>query len=507
VTADDPYARYRDDPLAFFAEQLRFSAWSKQVEIAEAVRDHDRVAVKACNASGKTAVASALVPWWLAGGPGSICVSTSTTERQLKRVLWREIHQRYRDARGFFHGATLTDTEIFLAPDWFAVGLSVDETEALQGFHGVRQLVIVDEASGVDESTFEAIEGVLAGGETRLLLLGNPLRTSGTFFDCFGKDRDEWHTITIAAHDTPNLTGEDVPRALRRRLVSQRWVDRAAKRGVESNEYRIRVLGEFPRESEDSVVSLGDLERAHGQSFEPGLPLVLGVDVARFGSDKTVIALREGNLIRVRKAYQGRDLMRTTGEVTEMARAVLARTGRRPVIVVDDVGLGGGVTDRLRELAEFRVVPFNGGRKANGRDYPNRRSELWFTFADLLPVLDLDPGDEDLAADLLAPTYSLTSDAKRVVEQKSNARKRLRRSPDRADAVMLTTVVDPPVAPGRARAPRRASSVPRSRVGERVVRLPRGERAAAIAAKAAAIELQNRTPNINDLLSAKAPRP
>jgi hypothetical protein len=461
-------ARYEAEPVAFAREVLDFEPWSRQREILEAVRDHDRVAVKAANATGKTAVASLLVPWWLSGGPGSIVVTTAMTERQVKKVLWREVHRRMRHARrGFFDGATVTDTEILLGADWFATGLSTDEVESFQGWHGARVLVIVDEASGVSEAIFDAIEGVLAGGHARLLLISNPLRTSGTFYDAFTRHRDEWKLITVSAHHTPNLTGEAVSREARRRLVSRRFVEAAARRGVDSNAYRIRVLGEFPSESDDAVVSLGDLERAHAHTLEPGVPIVVGVDVARFGSDRTVLAVRRGNVVRVARQYDGRDLMRTVGEVTALARELQRDLGRRPVVVVDDAGLGGGVTDRLRELAEFRVVDFNGGRKASSRDYPNKRSELWFSFADLLPVLDLDPADEELAADLLSPTYGMASDGKRVVEQKSATRKRLRRSPDRADAVMLTCAVDPPVAPGKARRARRATSVPRGRISER----------------------------------------
>jgi phage terminase large subunit len=453
--ATELVARYGDDPVGFMEDVLGFHPWSVQREIAEAVRDHERVTVRACNASGKTAVAAALVPWWLSAGPGSICVSTSSTERQLRKVLWREIAQRQRAARHLFHGATVTDTEIFLSPSWFAIGISTDEVEALQGFHGSRVLVIVDEASGVSEDMFSAIEGLLAGGETRLLLLGNPLRTSGSFFDSFGKDAEEWHGIQISAYSTPNFTGEVVPRAVARKLVSKKWAERAAKRGTESNEFRIRVLGEFPTESEDTVISLGDLQTAQGQSFEPGLPLVLGCDVARFGSDHSVIAVREGNRIRVVKSDNGRDLMATSGAVTDIARRLTKARGHKPVVVIDDVGVGGGLTDRLTELGEFRIVGFNAGRRATReREYPNKRSELWFRLSEALPVLDLDANDLELAADLLAPTYSLSSSAQRVVEQKSMTRKRLRRSPDRADAVMLTLVVDPPARPGRT-SPRR----------------------------------------------------
>ncbi|MGZ4380586.1 MAG: hypothetical protein ACXVZ3_04080 [Gaiellaceae bacterium] len=311
---------------------------------------------------------------------------------------------------------------------------------------------------------------MLAGGEAKLLAISNPLRTSGSFYDAFTRNRDEWKLLRISAYDTPNLTGEKVSKQASKRLVSRRWVERQAKRGEGSNEYRIRVLGEFPSESEDSVVSLGDLQAAHAQNLEPGFPLVIGCDIARFGSDQNVLSVRRGNVIRVARSYGGRDLMQTTGAITELARALTEEHGRRPVIVVDDVGLGGGVTDRLRELGEFRVIDHNGGRKASSRDYPNRRSELWFQFAELLPVLDLDPADEELGADLLAPTYSLASDAKRVVEQKQLTKRRLRRSPDRADSVMLTCVFEPPQTPGRSRGPRPYAGlgVARGHIGDAV---------------------------------------
>jgi hypothetical protein len=253
VTADK-YARYRADPVAFCREVLRFEPWSKQREILEAVRDHDRVAVRACNASGKTAGASAVVLWSLAGGPGSVVITTAPTERQVKKLLWREVARRHRAARGFFHGATLTDTELYLAPDWFATGLSTDDTGSFQGWHGARTLVIVDEASGVDERIFEAIEGVLAGGHAKLLLISNPLRTSGQFYRAFTSERDLWHRITISAHDTPAFTREKVPREVGRRLVSRRWVGQAEKKwGPGSPLYAVRVLGEFPSTSDDTV--------------------------------------------------------------------------------------------------------------------------------------------------------------------------------------------------------------------------------------------------------------
>jgi phage terminase large subunit len=438
--------RYAADPVAFAREVLGFEPWSRQAEILEAVRDHGRVAVKSCNASGKTAAASCAVLWWLAQGPGSVCVTTAPTERQVRKVLWREVAQRHRHARGFFRGATLTDAELYLAPDWFALGLTADNTESFQGIHAERLLVVVDEASGVDERIFEAVDALLAGGEARLLLISNPTRTSGAFYDAFSPEQAElWHTITISAFDCPAFTGEKVSRQASKRLVSRKFVETARQRwGEPSPLYAVRVLGDFPSLGEDSVVAVDALEAARRRTLEPGLPLVVSCDVARFGMDETVIATRMGDVVRIVKTYSGVNLMQTVGEIVRAARDLHRQHGRRPTVVVDDVGVGGGVTDRLREEKEFDVVPYNGGGRArHSSDYPNRRSEDWFGLSELLATIDLDD-DHQVSADLLAARYTIDSQGRRVVEPKAETKRRLRRSPDRADAIIMAFSVDRP---------------------------------------------------------------
>jgi phage terminase large subunit len=177
------------------------------------------------------------------------------------------------------------------------------------------------------------------------------------------------------------------------------------------------------------------------------LPVRVGCDVARFGSDETVIAVRKDPRVRIEKVLRGRDTMATVGELVRVAKACKDDGLDWPTIVVDDVGVGGGVTDRLQELRRdgslggTRVVGFNGGHTARASDdYPNRRSELWFEFADRIDELDLDE-DEQLAADLVAPRYRLDSRGRRVVEAKDDTKKRLGRSPDRADGILLTFAV------------------------------------------------------------------
>ena len=427
----------RSNPVGFLRETCGFHAWSKQREIIESVRDNPRTAVKACHGPGKTAIAGRAVLWFLAAFPSSVVISTAPTWQQVKEQLWREIAKGHAEARGYFDG-DLTDTRLELAADWFALGLSTDTPSRFQGFHAEHLLLVIDEAAGVEEGIFEAAEGYLTSPESRLLLLGNPTTISGSFHAAFHSQRDLYNTISVSAFDTPAFTGEEVPPAILRRLVSKHYVETARKRwGEGSPLWDVRVLGQFPKQSDDTVVALGELEAAQARSTGPGFPLIVTCDVARFGSDETVIAVRRGNQVRIVKSYGGQDTMATAGHVLRAAREAAATSETRPAIIVDDVGVGGGVTDRLREIGEYRVVPFNAGASPRERDeYPNRRSEAWFDFAERLPSLDLD-ADEQLAADLLAPKYKVDSRGRRVVESKDETKRRLGRSPDRADAMLM----------------------------------------------------------------------
>jgi len=485
--------RYRRDPVAFCRERLRFEPWSKQREILESVRDHTRTAVRSCHAAGKTATAARAALWFIAVHPHSRVITTAPTWAQVRDLLWREIRLGYQAADGFM-GGELFDTRLELGTDWVAFGLSTDRPERFQGHHAENLLLVIDEASGVAEPICEAAAGFLTSPGARLLLIGNPTTTSGEFFAAFHSARGFYNTIHIPASATPAFTGETVPADVAAKLVGRRWVDdHRRKWGEGSPLYQVRIAADFPSTSDDAVVSLGDLEAAQQRELEPGLPLILACDVARFGSDLTTLAVRNGNVVRIAKSYGGRDTMRTVGEITRLARDLSSEQGRKPTIVVDDAGVGGGVTDRLKELREFKVVDYLGARSARAsRDYPNRRSEDWFQLAEVLPLLDLDD-DEDLAADLLAPRYVLDSQGRRVVEAKAETKRRLRRSPDRGDAVVMALSVEPPGKPK----PQTMVSVARGRIDDY---RPAARRSGVVAY--ARIPTTERRPSLDDVLAA-----
>lgn len=397
------------------------------------MRDNKRTAVRSCHGSGKTAIAARAVLWFLAAYPESRVVTTAPTFTQVRDLLWREIAQGVHHApAGFYGQPNLTRLEI--SPTWFAVGLSTRTPEHFQGHHAEHLLLVVDEASGVDELIYEAAEGFLTAPGARVLLIGNPTATSGTFYRAFHADRALYSTFHISAYDTPNLTGEPIPAPVAASLISQDWVDEKRQQwGEDSPMFQVRVMGNFATEADDQVIGIGQVERAQVREAEAGDPVIIACDVARFGSDETVIAIRRGRHVRLARSYNGKSLMETAGQIIDVARSTGADSFR---IVVDDAGLGGGVTDRLKEQG-WPVDAFNGGERATQPDlYPNRRSEAWFAFQEQVDDVDLDR-DEQLAADLVAPRYTLDSAGRRVVERKDVTRKRLGRSPDRADAVLM----------------------------------------------------------------------
>jgi hypothetical protein len=463
------------DPAGFVRDRLGARLWDAQVEILEAVRDHVRVAVRSCNGSGKTYVAAHVVLWWLMAFPESMVITTAPTERQVREVLWREIRRAYRGNEKLIDGK-LTRTTLELGDKHYAHGISTNEPERFQGFHEGNILFVVDEASGMREDIFEAIEGSMTSAGARLLLLGNPTALGGTFYEAFHRRRDLWHTLHISAFDTPNVkSGEiEVPG-----LVSPGWVEDAALNwGEESPMYQVRVLGEFPSEGEDSLIALrlieaavdtgkptpsdnptlrlskgGDgnnardpvhVRRAQYRLREPQdaletrlAPIELGVDVARFGNDRTVICARQGERVLSLEAFSRQDTMATVGRVVEAVRRY--GPGAVEAVRVDTIGIGAGVVDRLRELGVAGVAAVNVSERArNPEQFVNLRAELFDGLRQRFQEGRIQiPDHPDLIAELSTLRYSFSSSGQIRLESKDALRSQGIASPDHADALML----------------------------------------------------------------------
>jgi phage terminase large subunit len=430
---------YRSDPVHFVNRILGQELWSKQREVLHSVRDNQRTAVAACHGPGKTFVAACAVLWFLRL-PEARVVTTAPTWTQVKKLLWHEVGKLYHGSRADL-GGTILQTELTMRDGRYAIGLSTkpEQRESFQGHHAPNLLLIYDEASGIPQDVFDAGEGYMTTAGAKMLLIGNPTRPSGEFFDAFHSDRSSYSRISISAFDLPWATGEKISDRLAAHLTGEAWVeDRRKKWGEGSPLWQVKVLGQFPAQAENAVMSMSAIEAAQAQEHDqvPDADRVISCDVARFGNDETTIYVREGTKVRLRHAYTGQPTTATVGHIKRLRRELLTQREGHVRIVVDDDGVGGGVTDQLRE-ADLDVTPFRGGAAPLDPDeYPNARSELWFTVAGQIADLDIDP-DDQLAADLLAPTYKLDSKGRRVVEPKEQTKKRLGRSPDRGDGVLL----------------------------------------------------------------------
>lgn len=448
------YERARRDPVWFARHILGVEPWSKQVDILRAIRDHPKVAVRSCHGIGKSFTAAIVILWFLFCHPRSIVLSTAPTWRQVDKLIWKEVRTAYKRARFPLGGKLMPKApEIYVTDeDWFAIGLSTNHPDRFQGFHAEYILVVVDEAAGVPEEIFEAVDGVLTSAHSRLLLLGNPTSVSGTFYDAFRKPG--WHTIAVSAFDTPNFTSfgiteDDIRRGTWQekitgplpypQLITPAWVaDKFVQWGPESPAYQARVRGQFPEQATDTLIPLSWIEAAMQRwaEIEEGDPVVLGVDVARYGDDRTVIAVRRGRKVLPLKVYRQQGTMETAGTALAMAREHGAER-----INVDVIGVGAGVVDRLEEMGAD-VVGVNVAEAAsNPEQFANLRTELWWGLRERLKPDAPDPiglpPDDELLAELAGVKYKFNSRGQWVLESKEEMKKRLGYSPDKADAVVL----------------------------------------------------------------------
>jgi phage terminase large subunit len=492
---------YADDPVGFVREVLGGDPWSRQVEILEALRDHPRVTVRSCHGVGKTYIAACAILWRLHCFRPSIVLTTAPSHRQVKDVLWRQLRKLQNRAKRELPGE-VRETAIKISEDTFALGFATDEGERFQGFHSPHIFIVVEEASGVADGIFEAIDGCLTTEGAKILLIGNPTQPAGYFRDTH--HREGWKKLHVSAFDSPNIADvclpipprpkgkrrrpvaaapvEPVwPTPVRRELVSLRWVtEKADEWGLDSPVYQVRVLGDFPDAGDDTLFPLSWVEAANQRFLEeqksfsllgrtltgaakkslPGkqssphlqtplqddcLPIEIGVDVARYGSCETVVVVRRGTRVTRLEAWMGQDLMTTAGRVVAIAREEAACGD--VWIKIDEIGMGGGPLDRLREsdvarelkALGIRVLGVNvAERPRDPERYELRRDEILFSLRDRFRTGQISvPPDDRLTAQLTSLRYFYTSRGRLQVESKEKLRERGLRSPDRADALAL----------------------------------------------------------------------
>ena len=380
-----------------------------------------------------TMLAAWTLLWYLYSYPESKVITTAPTFNQVKELLWRYVRTAHSKAK-FPLGGEPLNTSLELGPEWFAIGLSTDSPERFQGFHAERLLVIVDEASGVPDSIFGAAEGFLTAEHSRILLLGNPTQLQGEFFDAFHSSSGAYQTFHISYKDTPNFTHRGVPCPY---LITPTWVEEKRRQwGEDSPLWYVKVLGEFPMQGDDTLIPLKKILDAQDRwdGSRKGTPIRIGVDVARFGTDATVIATRHGCNVRVVHVHRSLDLMATAGAVLSHIRQWKPEATR-----IDAIGIGAGVADRLIEQG-YMVDAVNVGEAAvNNAAHLNLRAEAYWELrkAFMEGTIAIPPDDDILASQLSTLHYKFDSKGRLQMEAKEDIRRRGGSSPDRADAVVL----------------------------------------------------------------------
>lgn len=436
------FASYRDDPVLFTTEVLDIKPWHRQAEIMAAVAKHDRVAVRSGHKIGKSTAAGALALWWVMTRHEARVVLVAPTARQIRSIVWRELKRLYRRAKRRL-GGTCHDTPdrgLQFPDDREVIGVASDQPERVAGYSGPEMLFILDEASGITEELYGALVGNLAGGG-HVLLLGNPTRTSGFFFDAFNRKEQFWHCMHVSAVEAgavePRIPG----------LASPQWcAAMELEWGQASPLYQVRVLGDFPTQQANAVIGLEMVEaavqrakelRALGQAHLSQLgPLECGLDPARFGDDESVLAARRGSMIVELATWHGLDGVQLANAVMEKINTWRI-AGEVPVVRVDVIGVGASAYDQLKQHPLINVDGVDVGEAAIEGIYARKRDELWFRLRDAIKNGGALPDDARLVNELVAPTFTYDVRQKLKVESKDSLKTRLKRSPDRADAVAL----------------------------------------------------------------------
>ena len=421
---------YVTDPVGFVRDILRAEPdeWQAAVMMAVA-KGERRISVRAGHGVGKSTFVAWLAIWHMVTRYPQKTVMTAPTAGQLFDALFAEIklwiNRLPAPIRSLFE---MTSEKVTLkaAPEASFISArtsSADRPEALAGIHSDNVLILVDEASAVPEPVYESAAGSMSGHQACTILIGNPTRNSGLFFKTHHALASEWRTFHVSCLDSPRVARDFV------KQISDTY-------GPDSNAYRVRVLGEFALREDDTLIpaELVDSAMARDVVMDEKEPLLFGIDVARFGDDRSILCRRRGNVVIDFKRWQGLDLMQLTGAIVNEASIE-----KPDEICVDSIGLGSGVADRLRELG-YVVRDVNVSEaSAMNPQAAKLRDDLWLQVKEWLNKRACKlPKDDDLRQELVAPTYTFTSNGRIKVEGKAEMKRRGMRSPDLADSLCLT---------------------------------------------------------------------
>lgn len=396
----------------------------KHAPIQEALQ----IAVSSGHGIGKTALVAWIILWFMSTRPHPQIVVTANTQNQLTGKTWREL-AKWQKLASNRHWFSWTATKFFhkAHPEtWFAsaVPWSEQNSESFAGTHEKHVMVIFDEASAIADIIWEVTEGAMTTPGAMWIAFGNPTRNTGRFSECFTKFAHRWETQKVDSR-TAKMTNKS---------QLKEWLD---DYGEDSDFYRVRVRGEFPRAGDRQFISgeVVDLAvRRYADVSNENATLTMGVDVARFGDDQSVIVLRRGRKVEMVQRFRQLDNMQLAAKA-----AAVINVHQPDAVFVDGSGMGSGVVDRLRQLGHtvFDVIAAATPDEENKDTVTNKRAEMWLRMREWLNGADI-PLDQELMEELISVEYFHNAKDKLQLEKKSDMKKRGMPSPDSADALALT---------------------------------------------------------------------
>ena len=482
--------KLRGDPQLFIEKILGVETLEEyHKKICREVVEYDRLAIKACHAVGKTWICGRLVAWFTTCFKDSIVITTAPTNRQVETLLWSEIRRAVKGSKTLLGGKIL-NKKWTIEDGWYAMGFSPqagadtgDDSQqgsSFQGFHAKHVMIIFDEATGVPKDLYTMAEGLLTSGVTvKWVCIANPTSTTSEFFKICKKA--EWRVISLTCFDSPNMIANgftdrielekeletlrlmsDTDRLKRIKnylkpnghLLSAQWaVAKLYEWSFNHPLAKSKVLGEFPDSSDDTIVKWESLQQAINREPKYNYEKrYIGVDVARFGDDLTVLTELTDVTFRGAYVHRKEDTVETTGRVTALFFA--ADSGKETHIIVDGTGIGAGVVDNLNDLKYRNILPANcfihevhfGSNITHGTDaenekynttYENLKAFLFDKLnQDLRDILSM-PDEEIYQEETVSILFKFSRRGKLMVESKDDYKARVKKSPDRSDSLAL----------------------------------------------------------------------
>jgi len=484
-------SRYQTDPVAWARDVLGVDPWSKQQDIMNAVQNHNHVAVRSCHGSGKSFVAAVLACWWISTRPigEAIVVTTAPTYAQVHSILWEDIRKFHIKAKERYEAGLspmmlpgyITQSDQWKSDDGTLMAFgrkpADNNDHGFQGIHRRYVLVIIDESCGIKENLFTAVEAITTTENSCILAIGNPDDPATTFRKFFGVDQN-WYNIDVSSFDSPNFTRQhaghydkcthedeqmrqwcqerewakrwdrdkSVAKETLPLLPNHEWVEERRKAwGTESPLWMSKVLGQFPLQSVNTLFSTDTLNRGIDTEINPtsNTPVILGVDLARFGPNYSTIYSNIGGKIRLVDKWGGKadealvDGMESAARVHQWAQSLGATEVR-----IDSEGVGGPILDQVNRLSEgsYTVVMMKGSRPSpDNYRWVNSRAYWYDKLREDMfnGKIDIDYTDTRLLEELEQIQYHFKNRYKSLqIESKEEMEKRGIASPDFADAAV-----------------------------------------------------------------------